>query len=67
MNSSSFSHCCLHFLGTSKPPSKPYCISSGGKLRRDNSPVGGHYRDYSAHVDFRFSKASFTSLFVLLL
>uniref|UniRef100_A0A8R1XUQ5 Autophagy-related protein 2 n=1 Tax=Onchocerca volvulus TaxID=6282 RepID=A0A8R1XUQ5_ONCVO len=49
----------LHLYGgadfsTSKPPSKPYCISSGGKLRRDNSPVGGHYRDYSAHVKFIF-------------
>ncbi|KAM3726481.1 Autophagy-related protein [Dirofilaria immitis] len=54
----------LHLYGgadfsTSKPPSKPYCISNGGKLRRDNSPVGGHYRDYSAHVDLRFSKVKF--------
>ncbi|KAL3981997.1 ATG C terminal domain family protein [Acanthocheilonema viteae] len=54
----------LHLYGgadfsTSKPPSKPYCISNGGKLRRDNSPIGGHYRDYSAHVDLRFSKVKF--------
>lgn len=56
----------LNTSGTSKPPSKPYCISNGGKLRRDNSPVGGYYRDYSAHVDLRFSKASFTDRFVLL-
>ncbi|CAG9531831.1 unnamed protein product [Cercopithifilaria johnstoni] len=49
----------LHLYGgadfsTSKPPSKPYCISNGGKLRRENSPVGGHYRDYSAHVKFLY-------------
>ncbi|EFO23860.2 hypothetical protein LOAG_04624 [Loa loa] len=54
----------LHLYGgadfsTSKPSSKPYCISSGGKLRRDNSPVGGHYRDYSVHVDLRFFKVKF--------
>uniref|UniRef100_A0AAF5PGR6 Autophagy-related protein 2 n=2 Tax=Wuchereria bancrofti TaxID=6293 RepID=A0AAF5PGR6_WUCBA len=54
----------LHLYGgadfsTSKPPPKPYCISNGGKLRRDNSPVGGPYRDYSAHVDLRFSKVKF--------
>uniref|UniRef100_A0A915PI46 Autophagy-related protein 2 n=1 Tax=Setaria digitata TaxID=48799 RepID=A0A915PI46_9BILA len=53
----------LHLYGgadfsTSKPPSKPYSISNAGKLRRDNSPIGGHYRDYSAHVELRFSKAS---------
>lgn len=56
----------LHILGTSKPPSKPYCVSNGGKLRRDNSPVGGYFRDYSAHVDLRFSKVSFTGRLVLL-
>ncbi|KAK6110251.1 ATG C terminal domain family protein [Brugia pahangi] len=49
----------LHLYGgadfsTSKPSPKPYCMSNGGRLRRDNSPVGGPYRDYSAHVKFMF-------------
>ncbi|VDM95918.1 unnamed protein product [Thelazia callipaeda] len=55
----------LHLYGgadfkTSKPPFKPYSASSsGGKLRRENFPAGGRYRDYSVHVELRLSKVRF--------
>uniref|UniRef100_A0A183CW36 Autophagy-related protein 2 n=1 Tax=Gongylonema pulchrum TaxID=637853 RepID=A0A183CW36_9BILA len=46
-------------FGTSKPPSKPYSMSTSGRIRRDNCPAGGCYRDYSAHVELQLSKVKF--------